>query len=36
MPAVRALADRLLERDPDTAQALAARWIGEGARYGRV
>jgi len=36
MPLVRALADELLQRHPDSVRALTRRWIGESTRYGQV
>jgi ATP-dependent DNA helicase RecG len=36
LPEVRAMADRLLAASPERAGAIAARWVGEAARYGRV
>jgi ATP-dependent DNA helicase RecG len=36
MPLVRELADRLLQRHPDSVAALTRRWIGAATRYGQV
>ena len=36
LPAVQQSAELLLRAYPERVGALAARWIGEGERYGRV